>query len=110
MVRLVARAPYIVLYLVGICEGMLLARLVARLLAARPDNPAMQALYTLTDPLVGLLHGLDAQQPRFGAVLELSTLVLVTGIAVLGYGIWRLVVYVAIQHTPTGARMYGTLS
>lgn len=82
--------PRVVAALTGAYESLLLARLLARLLAARPDNPAIQALYALTDPLVGLLHPLDAQQPRFGAVLELSTLTLILLVPVFGYIVWRL--------------------
>jgi hypothetical protein len=55
---------------------LLLARLLLRLLAARPDNLFVQALLQATAPLVAPLVFLDAGQPRFGAVLEFSTLAL----------------------------------
>ena len=67
---------------------MLLARLLLRLLAARPDNPAVAALYALTGPLVWPLGWLDAGQPKFGAVLELSTLALIVVVAGAGLVIW----------------------
>jgi uncharacterized protein YggT (Ycf19 family) len=75
----------------GAVEALLLARLLARLLAARPDNPAVQALYWLTDPLVFPLRWLDAQQPQFGAVFELSTLTLALLVLLVGFVLWRLV-------------------
>jgi uncharacterized protein YggT (Ycf19 family) len=75
----------------GALEALLLARLLARLLAARPDNPAIQLLYALTDPLVMPLRALDAQQPQFGAVLELSTLALLVVVPVVGYVLWYVV-------------------
>lgn len=53
----------------------MLARLVLRLFAARPDNPSVAAIYWLTNPLAAALAALDVGQPTFGAVLELSTLV-----------------------------------
>lgn len=56
-------------------EAVLLARLVLRLFAARPDNPSVAAIYGLTNPLVAALAALDVGQPSFGATLELSTLV-----------------------------------
>ena len=61
---------------VGALEGLLLARFVALLFAARPDNPVFEALLVLTTPLVWSWQALDrwAGQPRFGARLELATL------------------------------------
>ncbi len=58
----------------GALTGALIARLVLKLFAARPDSPAVQWLYALTDPFVAPLMMIDRDQPRFGAVLELSTL------------------------------------
>jgi uncharacterized protein YggT (Ycf19 family) len=76
-------------WLTGAIEALLLARLLARLLAARPDNAAMQTLYQLTDPLVLPLRLFDRYQPRFGAVLELSTLTMLAVIPLVGYILWR---------------------
>lgn len=69
----------------GSCEALLLARLVARLLAARPDNPMIHLLYTVSLPLVQPLAFLDANQPRFGAILELSTFALLISVPVASY-------------------------
>jgi hypothetical protein len=66
----------IVVYILGGVEALLLARLALRLLAARPDNPTIAALYAVTAPLRAPLAALDAGQPRFGATLEFSTLAL----------------------------------
>jgi TctA family transporter len=74
----------------GCVEAFLVVRLLSRLLAARPDNPVIDALYKITDPLIWPLIFLDTEQPRFGAVLELSTLVLTIVIPILGYALWRL--------------------
>lgn len=74
----------------GAIAALLLARLLLRLLAARPDNPAVQALLGLTAPLVGPLAFLDAAQPRFGAVLEFSTLVCLPLVLLLGAAAWAL--------------------
>lgn len=62
-------------FLGGALSGLLIARLVFKILAARPDSPAVTWLYTLTGPLVAPFAVLDRDQPRFGAVLEFSTLV-----------------------------------
>jgi uncharacterized protein YggT (Ycf19 family) len=70
--------------------ALLVARLLLRLLAARPDNLGVTSIYRLTQPLVQPLQMLDAGQPRFGASLELSTLTLVLVLLVLGYLMWQL--------------------
>jgi uncharacterized protein YggT (Ycf19 family) len=67
----------------GVATGLLLVRLVLRLFAARPEHPVVAAVLTLTAPFVAPLAALDARQPRFGATLELSTLVLAVVCALL---------------------------
>lgn len=84
------RLRLLVLWVAGICEALLVARLLARLLAARPDNPVVQLLYALSQPLVAPLAALDAQQPRFGAVLEFSTLTMAISVPLISYLVWRL--------------------
>jgi uncharacterized protein YggT (Ycf19 family) len=79
---------HIVIYLLGGLQALLLARLLLSLLAARPDNPAFSALFVLTSPLVAPLRFLDAGQPRFGAVLELSTLALFLLLSVAAIVLW----------------------
>lgn len=81
----------LVIYVAGGLEALLIARLVLKLFAARPDNPVVQALFAVTDRLIWPLAILDAGQPKFGAVLEFSTLVLavVLPALVLSWGRWR---------------------
>ncbi len=73
--------------LIGAIEALVLARLVLRLFAARPDNPVFQGLFTATGVLAAPFTILDTYQPRFGAVLEFSTLALalVLPLAILGF-------------------------
>jgi uncharacterized protein YggT (Ycf19 family) len=85
------RFPALLVGLFGVLEALLLARLLARLLAARIENPAIAALYRLSDPLIMPLAALDAGQPRFGSILELSTLVLTICVPALAFGIWKLI-------------------
>ncbi|NJL05420.1 MAG: hypothetical protein HC911_11085 [Chloroflexaceae bacterium] len=75
--------------LLGGVLALLVARLLLRLMAARPDNLGVASIYRLTQPLVQPLQMLDAGQPRFGASLELSTLTLVLVLLVLGYLVWQ---------------------
>ncbi len=76
------------LSILGAVEALLVARLVARLLAARPDNPSIALLYWLTEPLVSVVRALDYDQPPFGAALEFSTLVLLLVIPLLAVLCW----------------------
>jgi YggT family protein len=72
----VLNARTLFIWAIGALQGLLLARLVLRLFAARPDNPVVALLFSTTEVLRAPLVFLDAGQPQFGAVLELSTLVL----------------------------------
>jgi hypothetical protein len=83
---------HIIAYLIGGVEALLLARLLLRLLAARPDNPFVRAFLGATAPLIAPLVALDARQPRFGSTLEFSTLALFLLIGIVGVVIslgWR---------------------
>ncbi len=84
------RVRWFVLLSASLCEVLLLVRLLARLLAARPDNLVFQVLYMVSTPLINPLAFLDAQQPRFGAVLELSTLTLLMIVPLVSYLVWLL--------------------
>ena len=81
------RLRHISAYVIGGVEGLLLARLVLRLFAARPDNPFVRAFLDTTAPLLAPLAFLDTGQPRYGATLEISTLVLVALLAFAGTAI-----------------------
>lgn len=68
--------------------GLLAARLLLLLLAARPDNPSVAGVLWATTPLVAPLAFLNAGQPRFGAVLDLAALLLLAVVVVLtGVGV-----------------------
>lgn len=69
--------------LAGAGAALLVARLLLRLLAARPDNPVFALFLAATSPPPALAAVLDAGQPRLGATLEFSTLALVLLLLVL---------------------------
>jgi hypothetical protein len=79
---------HIIVALIGCAEGLLLARLVLRLLAARPAHPIVRALLTATTPPAALAF-LDRGQPQFGATLEFSTLALIVLLPLTGLAIAR---------------------
>jgi hypothetical protein len=74
---------------IGGIEALLIARLVLRLLAARPDNPIVRALFALTAPPRALAF-FDRGQPQFGATLEIATLALILLLPLAGLAIARL--------------------
>ena len=75
---------------IGVVEGVLIARFVLRLFAARPDNPVVQAVYGITQPLIAPLRVLDAGQPQYGASLEFATLTLLLVLPLITALMWRL--------------------
>jgi len=77
------------IWLTGALEALLLARLVARALAARPDNPAFGLLYGITGPLVTPFLALQPDLPPFGAALEWPTLVLALLALLGGFALWH---------------------
>ncbi len=76
-------------YGLALLEAGLLSRLILKLFAARPDNPSIAAIFAVTGPLVAPLRGLDAGQPRYGAVLEFSTLLICLIVPVVWYAVAR---------------------
>lgn len=75
--------------LLGVIEGILMARFILRLFAARPDNPAVQLVYAITQPVITPLRSLDAGQPQYGASLEFATLVMLLVIPLITALMWR---------------------
>lgn len=93
-------AQQLLIWLAGSLEALLVARLVARLLAGRPDSPALMILYGVTGPLVAPLRALDYDQAPYGAALELSSLVLAICVPLVAYLAWALL---SRRNRPSGA-------
>ena len=79
----------IIAVLLGATEALLLARLLLRLLAARPDNPFIAAFLRVTAPLIapfaGIFGNLDTYNDYTGQRIELEALVAMLIYGVLGY-------------------------
>lgn len=73
----------------GALEGLLLARLVARALAARPDNPAIMFLYAFTRPFIAPFAWFNSDMQAYGAVIERGTLLAAVLVPLAAYAIWR---------------------
>lgn len=87
----------LIAWVAGALDALLLARLVARLFAARPDSPAIQLLYAVTSPLVAPLAALNYDQPPYGAALEFATLIMATFVPLLAYLTWAVLRRAATQ-------------
>jgi uncharacterized protein YggT (Ycf19 family) len=85
--KLRLKTDLLLLWMFATIEALLLARLVLKLFAARPDHPVVVNVFAITMPLITPLTILDAGQPAFGAVLEFSTLVLVFILPVIWIGL-----------------------
>jgi apolipoprotein N-acyltransferase len=81
--------------LIGVFSALLLGRFVAKALAARPDNPCFVWLYAGTEWLRLPLAWLDAGRPQYGAVIEVSTLLMALLLPVAGLLAAR-----CLQHMP----------
>ena len=82
----------IIAVLLGATEALLLARLLLRLLAARPDNPFIAAFLRVTAPLIAPFAALDAGQPRYGSTLEFASLAVFLLLALVAVALgllWR---------------------
>ena len=82
------RVALLVAWSAGLLEALLLVRLVARLLAARPTHPVFALLYGITSPFVTPLAAFNFDQSPFGAVLEYATLGLIGGVPLIAYLLW----------------------
>jgi hypothetical protein len=69
--------------ILGAIEALLLARLIFKLFAARPEHPVVAWILALSEPAIALLARFDEGQPQFGATLEFSTLTLCLLIPIL---------------------------
>jgi hypothetical protein len=86
------RLRHIIAALLGATETLLLARLLLRLLAARPDNPCIAWFFGVTAPLSAPFAALDLGQPRYGSTLEFASLAMFLLLALVAVALsllWR---------------------
>lgn len=81
----------------GGLEGLLIARLVARALAARPDSPAFTVLYSMTEPFVTPLAALNIDLPPHGAAVEPATLVTAMLVPLIAVTAWLMLTHDATR-------------
>lgn len=84
----------------GILEGLIILRIVLRLIAANPANPFANLVYRVTDVFLWPFFGLTAQPSAGGIVLELSSIIALIVYALLGWVLVKLV-NLMLNRTPT---------
>jgi hypothetical protein len=90
--------------LIGIFSALLLGRFVAKALAARPDNPLFAWLYGITEWLRVPLAWLDAGRPQYGAVIEVSTLLMALLLLGAGFIVMHMLQLVAARDRPSSSK------
>lgn len=87
---------YIIYFLFGVIEVLLLFRLVLKLTGASPASSFVTFIYSLTQiaitPFAGIFRQATTQGVETTAVLEPATIVAIVVYAVLAWGILKLVV------------------
>ena len=102
-----ARRPMELTYLVfGIIEGLLLIRLVLKLLAANPLAGFSKLIYGLTDVFMAPFRNLlpTVGSSSSGAVLETSVVIAVIVYALIGWVLARLIVIVFFRNVTVSQR------
>jgi uncharacterized protein YggT (Ycf19 family) len=101
-----ARRASEVIYLVfGIIDGLLLIRLVLKLLAANPLAGFSKFIYGLTDVFLAPFRNLlPVVGGGSGAVLEMSTVIAIIVYALIGWGLVRLVGIVFFRNVTVSRR------
>jgi YGGT family len=86
---------YVIYFLFGVLEVLLIFRLVFKLTGASPASSFVSLIYSLTQifivPFAGIFHQATTQGVETTAVLEPSTLVAIAVYAVIAWGISQLV-------------------
>jgi len=91
-----------VIYLAfGIIEGLILIRILLKLLAANPDAGFSAFIYGVTEPFVTFFQGVFPVEQGHASVLELSAVLAIIVYMLLAYVIVRFVRIMARRQTPT---------
>src|ERR1700730_10486181 len=83
------RVTQLVYWIFGLIEGLIVIRLVLKLLGANPAAGFAQFMYGITGPLVAPFYGLFGNPSAQGSVLELHSIVALVVYALLAWVISR---------------------
>lgn len=87
-VRPMYRATQVVWYIAGLIEALLGLRFILRLIGANPAAGFVDAIYTLTEPLVAPFSNIVSNAAVSGSVLDWNTLI---AMAVYWLAAWAIV-------------------
>lgn len=95
---------YVIYFIFGVIEVLLLFRLVLKLMGANPISGFVRFIYGLSQifvaPFVGIFHQATAPGIETTSILEPATLVAMVVYAVLAWGITQLVVILSGKQLP----------
>lgn len=78
----------------GLVEGLLIIRVVLRLLEADPSGALVKIIYPITYPLIAPFQSFFPTPRPYGSVLEFSSLTALVVSLVLSYGLARLIMVI----------------
>ena len=84
----------------GVLEGLIVLRIVLKLIAANPTNPFAILVYSFTDLFLWPFYGLTAAPGFNGMVLEIPSIIALIVYALLAWAIVRLV-WLILDRRPT---------
>lgn len=84
----------------GILEGLIVLRIILKLIAANPASPFASLVYSFTDLFLWPFYGLTATPSFSGMVLEIPSIIALIVYALLAWAIVRLV-WLLLDRRPT---------
>jgi hypothetical protein len=90
----------------GILEGLIVLRIILRLIAANPANPFANLVYRITDIFLWPFFGLTAQPAAGGFVLELSSIIALIVYALLSWVLVKIVWLIMYRRPTTVVQRY----
>lgn len=91
--------------LVGLIEGLIGLRIVLRLIAANPENPFAQFIYSLSSLFLLPFFGLTGSPGTNGMVLEIPSIIAMLVYLLIG---WALVKIIWVLFAPTDSHSVST--
>lgn len=85
------RVSQLIWLIFGILEGLILLRVILKLIAANPDNAFASFIYGITDPFLAPFFGLTGTPGANGVVLEIPSLIAMIIYALIAWVLVRLV-------------------
>jgi uncharacterized protein YggT (Ycf19 family) len=95
------RIAQVVYVLFGVLEGLIVLRILLKLLGANPDAGFSAFVYNITAPFVGFFQGVFSTPTAHTSVFEFSSVLALVVYALVGWGIVRLIEVFGQRQTTT---------